>query len=170
MARTHAYNTFGSEWTPRMAQLYAALRDDGMLRIFFYDSPHELTQQEFFDYVEDPARWVYVGYDAVSGTPLVFAVCASFTGRAAVVHFCFLRAGMERRHAVAQYWFDHVCGESGLSCLMGITPAPYRHALRFAQEVGFQEISIIKDGCAMYRSNGERTYRDAVLTQYEHRR
>lgn len=169
MARTHAYNTFGTEWTMRMGQLYKALCDDGLLRTFFYDCPPELSLLEFFDYAEDPQRWLYAAYDAESHTPLAFAVCNGFTGRAALSHFCFLAAGRGRRHAIARHWLDHVCNEGALSCLMGVTPAPYRHVVRFAEGLGYRRITNIKDGCEMYRSSGERVYRDAVVLQYEHR-
>jgi len=127
--------------------LWTRLVEDDLVRVVFHDGG--VTDFAGFVYLLAPERaWLYrVDAHAV---PQGFFWCNGFSGRAAQVHFCFFRNGMSAARAAGAMALTFLlapqCADAPLDTLLGVTPAPYRHALRLAADLGFSRLGVVPAG------------------------
>lgn len=135
---------FGMEGLRR---LWMRLVEDDLVRVVFHDGG--VTDFAGFARLLAPERaWVY--RIEMDGTVQGFFWCNGFSGRAAQVHFCFFRAGMSVARAAGRMALTFLLapqrGDAPLDTLLGVTPAPFRHALRLAADLGFTRIGVVPAG------------------------
>ncbi len=127
--------------------LWTRLVEDDLVRVVFHDGG--VTDFGAFARLLAPERaWLYrVDAHAV---PQGFFWCNGFSGRAAQVHFCFFRNGMSAARAAGDMALTFLlapqCADAPLDTLLGVTPAPYRHALRLAADLGFSRLGVVPAG------------------------
>lgn len=127
--------------------LWTRLVEDDLVRVVFHDGG--VTDFGAFARLLAPERaWLYrVDAHAV---PQGFFWCKGFSGRAAQVHFCFFRNGMSAARAAGAMALTFLlapqCADAPLDTLLGVTPAPYRHALRLAADLGFSRLGVVPAG------------------------
>lgn len=135
---------FGMEGLRR---LWMRLVEDDLVRVVFHDGG--VTDFAGFAYLLAPERaWVY--RIEMDGTVQGFFWCNGFSGKAAQVHFCFFRAGMSVARAAGRMALTFLLApqraDAPLDTLLGVTPAPFRHALRLAADLGFTRIGVVPAG------------------------
>lgn len=135
---------FGMEGLRR---LWMRLVEDDLVRVVFHDGG--VTDFAGFAHLLAPERaWVY--RIEMDGTVQGFFWCNGFSGRAAQVHFCFFRNGMSAARAAGAMALTFLlapqCADAPLDTLLGVTPAPYRHALRLAADLGFSRLGVVSAG------------------------
>lgn len=114
--------------------------------------------------------WCYLVQ--AGATPLALCWLNDFSGRAARIHFCVLPSGLPRAVEIGRTVVRFLLTAPSpaghpapylLDTLVGLTPAPYRHALEFVARLGFRRAAAIPGGTMLLRPSGPRVC-DAVLT------
>ena len=141
-----------------LADLYDQLVADGLLDTFFYDC--HMGKLDFIHRLRRDDQWVYAAF-SMEGDPLVFSILNNHTGYSALSHFCYFRAGMDMRETLAYEWL-RTLRDGGMRSLVGLTPKPYRHAWRFAINVGYKMAGIVPGACILAHHNNRVC--DGVLT------
>ncbi|MBZ2172692.1 hypothetical protein EKK70_07425 [Desulfovibrio sp. DS-1] len=156
-------------------RLWATLHEEGLAPVVFHDGGVRCAA-DLRALLAPHRAWCYLAQAA--DTPLALCWLDGFCGRAARIHFCVLRAGLPRAeeigrlvvrfllHAQAPVQAPATNGRPGphlLDTLVGLTPAPYRHALGFVTRLGFRRAAVIPGGAVLARPAGTRIC-DAVLT------
>lgn len=131
--------------------LWCKLHHEGLHRIVFYDGGVQ-SEADLLHLVAPERAWCYAFECA--GEPLAFFWCNGFSGRAAHIHFCFFRAGMHRADELGKRAMRFLLGiegrsEAPLDALLGVTPAPFAHAVRYAKRLGFRELGRIPGGLSL---------------------
>lgn len=165
-AKTANFNTF-DRFDVRLAAMYEGMWRSGTLDYFFHAAAQRFTREDFVRFATADARWVYAYFDPATQQPLCMAVFSDFSGRAAMCHFASMGAGGSVCHALARHCMHLVCNDNALSCLVGLTPACFRHSVRFAESVGFVRIATVKNACLVRSAKGALKYRDGMLLKYE---
>lgn len=75
----------------------------------------------------------------------------NFTGRTAMLHFCVFRAFHSHAKTIGRHLLRWVFGSGHFDSLVGLTPAPYRHALRLAEAIGFTPTARVPGACHLVR-------------------
>ncbi len=159
-------------------RLWTTLREEGLAPVVFHDGG--VRSAAGLRGLLSPRRaWCYLVQAA--DVPLALCWLDGFCGRAARIHFCVLRAGLPRadeigRTVVRFLLTAPACPDAGgpspspgrpapylLDTLVGLTPAPYRHALAFVTRLGFRRAAVVPGGAVLARPGGIRVC-DAVLT------
>ncbi|WP_307831335.1 hypothetical protein [Nitratidesulfovibrio oxamicus] len=156
-------------------RVWNTLCDDGLAPVVFHDGGVRCAA-DLRGLLAPHRAWCYLVQTA--DTPLALCWLDGFCGRAARIHFCVLRAGLPRAdeigHMVVHFLLHAQApvpspGPNGrpathlLDTLVGLTPAPYRHALAFVTRLGFRRAAVIPGGAVLARPAGTRVC-DAVLT------
>lgn len=152
-------------------RVWSTLCDDGLAPVVFHDGGVR-SAADLRELLAPHRAWCYVIQAA--GTPLALCWLDGFSGRAARIHFCVLRAGLPRAEEIGRMVVRFLltapaAPASGhpapcpLDTLVGLTPAPYRHALHFVTRLGFRRAAVIPGGALLARPTGNRVC-DAVLT------
>ena len=152
-------------------RVWSTLCNDGLAPVVFHDGGVQ-SAADLRGLLAPHRAWCYLAQAAE--TPLALCWLDGFTGRAARIHFCVLRAGLPRaaeigRMVVRFLLTAPAAPASGhlppylLDTLVGLTPAPYRHALDFVARLGFRRAAVIPGGAVLARPAGRRVC-DAVLT------
>ncbi len=152
------HNTFDPEGPLSLGALYDAQVKQGLLEVFFYDGAPD--REEFIRIFSGEERWTYAAF-AVDGRPLVLAAVRGITGKSGMFDFCYFTAGLPCKERLARECLL-MLREGGMRSLVGLTPAPYRHALRFASRVGFARAGVVPGAC-VFASRGGRVA-DGVVT------
>ena len=144
-----------------MVKLWDQLEVEGWLPFLFYDGQTR-DRQDYIEFMSSPDVYSYVVYDPHDHeNPLATYFVNGFTGRAAELHYCFLNAGLPHKQAIGIETTNFLLRSGGLSALIGITPKPFRHAWKFALEVGFRKVGILPSACYLKTSG---RYVDAVVS------
>ncbi len=156
-------------------RLWDILHEEGLASVVFHDGGVRCAA-DLRGLLAPHRAWCYLVQAA--HTPLALCWVDGFCGRAARIHFCVLRAGLPRAeeigrmvvrfllHAQAPAPVPAPDGRPAphlLDTLVGLTPAPYRHALAFVTRLGFRRAAVIPGGAVLARPAGARIC-DAVLT------
>lgn len=159
-------NNYGS-----ILQLIEDLEKGGRLSAFFYDTTdvplnHLATFREWEEEGEENKRWLYAAKDTDTGKYLVFASVNNPIGYTGMCHFCFAEGTENYAHLLAKEWLSSVVSKNALQALYGLTPKPYRHAISFAQSVGFEVIGTLPKACYMAKYD---KYVDGIITIYKNK-
>ena len=141
---------------------FAALQrmvNDGLADAVFYDTyPSEYWSS--WEWLTEEARcWLFRA--EVDGVPAGVCWLNNFVGRSSMIHFCVFSAFQRMALELGQAVLDHVWAQGEHDSVYGITPAPYRHALKFVGALGFERMGVIPNACHMIRRN---RYVDGVVT------
>lgn len=143
--------------------VYERMEYCGYLRSVFYDLPKEPSKKQFIDIISGEKFLPVVLYKA-DCTPIAFEWIESVgdTDRVQRVHFCTLDLGSYEDSVQATRLVMKEVGhkELGFEQYIGLTPACYRHALKFVYDCGFKPVLRLKK--AVYCLGKER---DAILTE-----
>lgn len=149
--------------------LYQTAHDQGIARFLFYDGSVD-SAQCFADMVRAGNLWTYAGFCRASKEPLALSIVEPFSGRSAFMHFAFFKGmGIAQRHGIGRAFLRLLFQdrEKGLSCVCGLTPAPFRHAWGFALELGFKKLGRIPGACPVPdRKTGSIRHVPGILTMY----
>ncbi len=160
--RTAHYENFGESYDFHLKSIYNSMLNENLLKVFFYDR-QDIDFAEFKGYCSSKSRYFY--YYHHNNIPLAIAFLNGFTGLCALSHFCFFKSAYANKNQIAKHWLNQVCNEKALTCLVGITPKPYKHAINFALSHGYEQIGTLEKSCAMHRNNRIK-YVDGILTKY----
>lgn len=152
-------------------RVWSTLCDDGLAPVVFHDGGVR-SAADLRGLLAPHRAWCYLA-QAVE-TPLALCWLDGFTGRAARIHFCVLRAGLPRAEEIGRMVVRFLLTAPAapatghpppyrLDTLVGLTPAPYRHALDFVARLGFRRAAVIPGAAVLARPAGRRVC-DAVLT------
>ena len=128
-----------------LGALHDAMAADRLLDVFFYDGVP--SRSDFIRLFQSDERWTYAAFRE-DGRPLVLAAVTGMTGKSGLAHFCYLRAGLAPAQLLAREWLL-MLAEGGMRSLLGLTPAPFRHALAFAESVGFHRLGCVPGACVL---------------------
>lgn len=160
--------------------LWDTLCEEGLAPVVFHDGGVR-SAADLRELLSPHRTWCYLIQAA--GVPLALCWLDGFSGRAARIHFCVLRAGLPRADEIGRMVVRFLLGAISrpqpqpghlrsqpdgppphtLDTLVGLTPAPYRHALAFVARLGFRRAAVIHGGAVLARPTGARVC-DAVLT------
>ncbi len=138
-------DTFDVSGPLSLGALYDAMGADGLLEAFCYDGVP--SRDAFIEKFNHDNHWTYAAFRE-DGVPLVMAVVNGVTGKSGLAHFCYFRAGLATRAGLAREWLL-MLRDGGMQSLVGLTPAPFRHALRFAQDMGFRRAGVVPGACVL---------------------
>lgn len=156
-------------------RLWDILHKEGLAPVVFHDGGVRCAA-DLRGLLAPHRAWCYLVQAA--GTPLALCWLDGFCGRAARIHFCVLRAGLPRAEEIGRLVVRFLLparapvsapapnGQPAahlLDTLVGLTPAPYRHALAFVTRLGFRLAAVIPGGAVLVRPTGTRIC-NAVLT------
>lgn len=147
----------GAEHIGEMERLWIAMRNDGLDGVTFYDGGVR-TMQDFTEFMSAPANHVYAAY--LDGEPAAIWWLNGFSGQTAMLHFCVLRHAWDDAVNIGRIVCAHMLKH--YSALYGVTPKPFRHALRLARRIGFVRQCVIPGACRLDAANGRCV--DGVLT------
>lgn len=149
---------------------WETFRKDRLGHIVFYDGAPE-SFEDFYAWLvryDKDARFI-VGSDGAKALYWLNNVL----GKSVMIHFCFLRAAFAEQTQIGLYTVKSLLtyrdgkGEAAVSCLMGITPKPYRHALAFIQKLGFQIKAEIPLACYFERQGKFKNAVVSLLTEQD---
>lgn len=80
--------------------------------------------------------------------PVAFCWLNNFSGKAAMIHFAVFRSGIPSKQTIGRYVVEHLLlakqgEEYCFDALYGLTPATYRHVIRFIRQIGFRTLGVI---------------------------
>jgi len=141
-----------------LGRLYDVMEQEKLLSIFFHTGL--VDREGFIRRFSGDDHLTYAAYSA-DGVPLVLAVVNGLSGASGMTHFCYFREGRGMAQQLAREWMIMLRND-GMRSLTGLTPAPYRHALAFAERVGFRRLGTIPGACKLVCRGGRLC--DGVVT------
>lgn len=157
-------------------QLWERTRQEGLHETVFYDGGVTCAS-DFVQLVAPGRAWLYridragggAGADGVGAADTVaYCWCNGFMGRVACIHFCIFREGWAESVAIGRMATQFLLqcaggdGEPLLHALVGVTPAPYRHALALVDALGFRRVGRIPGAAVLVRRGGRRVVEGVV--------
>lgn len=117
------------------AAIFWKMQAEGLDRTVLYESaaPHIVLWHQ---YSGPPNAWCAPVYDA-DGALAAAGWLNGFLGRTAFCHFVVFRDFQADAVAIGKLWLRAMFGTGSFDSLCGLTPAAYRHALRFIRQLGF---------------------------------
>lgn len=106
-------------------RLYDLMEADDVRRVVMGD----IGPDGFVTLTHHDVAWLFAGEDA-EGNWLGWAVITGFYARSAQGHFCMLRRGFLQGTAFVRGVLADAFRTGKLDSVYGLTPQPYRHALR----------------------------------------
>lgn len=175
--------TFGRAY---LGYIWQSIEREGLDRAVFYDGA--IRSAEDLAGLLAPGRaWAYC-FER-DGEILGLWWCNGHTGHMAQIHFCIFKAGRSYGQAMGRAAVrfimkvakrpsggtDGTSGQSSMdylaapvSVLCGVTPAPYRHAIQYGVDLGFQIVAQLPRASYLapraLGGRGQGRYVDAVLT------
>ncbi|GFM36591.1 hypothetical protein [Desulfovibrio psychrotolerans] len=167
--------------TPAMlARLWERLAAENIAERLFYDGGVTCATG-FAAFMTAPDVYCYAVYAAAGGAdggaggggepePVALAWLNNFSGRAAMVHFAVLRAGLPMKTAIGRIVVGFMLhgqtagGGYCLDALYGMTPGSYVHVLRFIRRLGFRVQGAIPGAVALRRPEGGQRFEAGVLS------
>lgn len=150
-------STFDADGPWSLGHIYDRMLKEGLLDVFFYDGRPQRAWFEGLNF--GMTDIVSAAYDGE--TLLGFARINNITARSGMMHFCYFDAGKDIAPAIAEDLFDDLV-RGGFKSLMGLTPKPYRHAIRFAESVGFVRCGVLPGACKLANHGGRIV--DGIIT------
>ena len=149
-------NTFEQFWSDlRNQNRHKALFYDGGIRDF----------NDFYWFMTADSNLVYMCYDNELKKAVAVCWMNNFMGKAAGFHFGFLEESAPNELNIARAAVEFILRDGGISALYGVTPKPFKHALNFAKNVGFEQAGILPEVCEMYNINKNKSkYVDGYVT------
>ncbi len=153
-----------------LAAVWTRLLEEGIADSLFYDGGIS-SAAAFVRFMTGSRVFCYVLERTEDGLPLALSWLNNCMGRAAMVHFAVLRAGLPSkveigRHMVGFFLHAQQQGAYCLDALYGMTPAPYAHVLRYVRRLGFRMQGTLP--AALYMASqgraGGACFVDAVLS------
>jgi hypothetical protein len=125
-------------------ELFTALEQAGRIATFLYDS--DVPDLAVWRNFTDPENaWCFLV--RVDEAPGAAVVVNTFTGKAAMLHFCCFPEYDAHVVAMGRYVVRWLLGGGRLSALTGLTPVVYRHVLKAVREIGAVEMGRVPDAC-----------------------
>lgn len=146
----------------RMFRVWERMEAEGKQRWLFYDGQVR-DALDYIEFMSMPNVYAYLVCDHDWETPLATYFVNGFMGRAAKMHFAYFDAGLSRRYAIGIETCNFLLKSGELSCLIGMTPKPFKHAWNFATSVGFVHKAVIPSVCFLAYAKVPRLV-DAVVT------
>lgn len=157
-------------------QLWERTRQEGLHETVFYDGGVTCAS-DFVQLVAPGRAWLYridrcgcaAGVWGTVSDTVAYCWCNGFMGRVACIHFCIFRDGWAESvaigHMATQFLLQCVeqDGAPLLHALVGVTPAPYRHALALVDALGFRRVGRIPGAAVLVRRGGRRVV-DGVVS------
>lgn len=177
--------TFGRGY---LDYIWHQIEREGLDRVVFYDGIIR-SAEELAEYLAPGRAWAYCFERR--GEVLSLWWCNGHMGHMAQIHFCVFEAGRPYAHDMgveavrfimhvrkgsleestenaenAENTADH--STAPVSVLCGMTPAPFRHAIRYAMGLGFQKVAALPRASYLASDalggRGRGRYVDTVLT------
>lgn len=142
------------------AEPFWKMQDEGLADVVMYDA----VMPNIADWhsVTNPAMALLIRIEnAQSGELVMVTWLNSFMGRVAMIHFCCFTAWQHDAEAIGRTALEYIFGLGVIDALIGITPAPYRHAISFVEKLGFVRKTKIPKACHFAK---RKRYVDGVLT------
>lgn len=144
---------------------YELIGAAGYQRTLLYDQDELPTAEKWLEYLLSPHHWVFQMYRD-DGTPiaLTWLEACTLTGAQRFGHFTTLGTAPRELaiEAIQLMTYDVVAKFTEVEQYIGITPKCYRHAWKFAQELGFRKLTDLSHGVYCL---GKR--RDAILSVWD---
>ncbi len=159
--------------------IWRCVEKEGLHRAVFYDGAVQ-SAEDLAALLAPGRAWTYC-FER-DGEVLSLWWCNGHSGHMAQIHFCVFEAGRPYAHEMGMRAVRFIMkvdrregGENSMpnesapvSVLCGVTPAPYRHAVQFAQGLGFQVAARLPRACHIGAKSlggrGSGRYVDGVLT------
>ncbi|MCL1939937.1 MAG: hypothetical protein FWG04_04685 [Desulfovibrionaceae bacterium] len=146
-----------------LLDLWGLLKAEDLVRVFFHDGA-VADVREFMAFATSPAQWFYaakregewIGIGVVNGF--------SGTGAAAFGHLASFACGRDGSFREAGMLWHALLRGAGVETLLGVIPACYTGALRWAKSFGYVERMRLKNALRIVGRRGGRVV-DAVVTQ-----
>lgn len=126
-----------------LERLYEIGRQEGVLDHALYDVSADLNLFLIFARKAEVFGSVY----AQNGEEAGFFYLDSFEGSTARLHFCFFKAGRERRHEIGRQVLNWCFETFEFKCLKGLIPVINSGAIRYAGEMGGRFWGFIPGNC-----------------------
>lgn len=125
---------------------YELIAHAGFVPALFYDRKEDDLPGPagWLNFINQEKFWVFVLYDAHVHTPLamLWLEGCTHTGAQRYAHFTgFATSSTEWAVEGSKLLLPWIGQATGVRQLIGITPALYRHALRYAYAVGFRRVA-----------------------------
>lgn len=134
-----------------LLELYNRMEEKNLLDVFFYngDVPDVFQfTMKILNECSSRISWFLSAYrDRDFNDPLGFAYLNNAIGHNMLCHFCFFNLDDRELNMRLADEFHKIVFSTGLKTLIGITPKPFRHAWKFALDVGFKKIMELPEAC-----------------------
>lgn len=128
--------------------VYTAMQRENLLHTVFYDGP--VTQQSFAQAMEQAVMIPMYRNNIL----LAAAWLRDVRGETASLHFCFFAAGRPEAVNIGLQLLRFIFARSPLQSLYGVTPKPYRAAVRYAAAVGGVILGEVPGACVLHHRRG----------------
>lgn len=128
--------------------IFEAMQREGLTHTVFYDGP---VNQGDFEKAMEQAVMIPIYRD---GALLAAAWLRDIQGATASLHFCFFDAGRPEAVNIGVKLLRFVFACSKLQSLFGITPKPYRSAVRYITAVGGHILGEVAGACVLHHRGG----------------
>lgn len=163
--------TFGRDY---LDYIWQQIEREALDRVVFYDGITR-SAEGLAALLARGRAWAYC-FER-HGEVLSLWWCNGHMGHMAQIHFCVFEAGRSCAHdmgmAAVRFIMQVRNGREGqntapVSALCGMTPAPFRHAVRYAMGLGFQQVATLPRASYLapdaLGGRGHGRYVDTVLT------
>lgn len=128
--------------------VYTAMQREKLVDTVFYDGP--MSRYMFTQTMEQAVMMTLHCNDDL----LAAAWLKDIRGATASLHFCFFDAGRPEAVSIGGTLLRFIFGCSNLQSLYGITPKPYRSAVRYAAAVGGAILGEVPGACVLHHRGG----------------
>jgi hypothetical protein len=137
--------------------LYALMRAEGLLPVFFHDGIIP-DQGAFVRQAADPGCWFFGYRDGEAWLGIARADNFSATGAAAWFHYCAFEHGRNNLELLNRALRENfrLVRSAGVKTGIGLIPAPYRWTRKHVRELGFREAARLPGAAWLYRGDRAR--------------
>lgn len=128
--------------------VFEAMQRECLTDTVFYDGPMAL---ESYIKVMEQAVMIPLYRE---GQLLAAAWLRDIQGATASLHFCFFDAGRAESVSIGVLMLRFMFANSKLQSLYGITPKPYRAAVRYVSAVGGRILGEVPGACVLHHRGG----------------
>ena len=127
--------------------IYNRLMAENLATSLLYD--HEPNLITFLK-ITSPAK-AWCGQVCINNEVAGLFWINGFIGRLAYLHFAVFRGFAPYAVLMGKYVVSWAFLRGELSCLLGVTPLPYRHVLKIISDVGFEKLGVVPKACNLVR-------------------
>lgn len=128
--------------------VYDAMQAEKLLQTVIYDG--ELSRADFIAMLQKGIALLIRRHDKL----LAATWLLDMRGATACLHFCFFKAGRAESVQVGRQCLQHIFQSCALQSVYGITPKPYRAAVRYAAQVGGDIMGEVPGACVLHHRGG----------------